>query len=281
MKEKAFCILFSLVFHVTVVFLLIKIVPPVRVFPYRQVAEVRIESPEKMYFPRIAGLSEETGPSEGLPTVQSSEEPVTTVIQGVQQAGSIEPGVVYLKNMTFGRAVEKLDAFRTAPSFDLIPSPRAGEGFSLGIARKNTEADETETEMDLSVYETPALSQVQFDRVLTRKEGRSSGQFAQDELGQPIRYNIAPWVKGVVDKIRNTWIVPPIDESIAIGEVRVRVVFGKKGDLVSMAIMKSSNFEAFDRTALGAIRSSAPFSPLPDDFPSARLEALLVFQFNE
>jgi TonB family protein len=202
---------------------------------------------------------------------------VTTGIQGVQQAGSIEPGVVYLKNMTFGRAVEKLDASRTAPSFDLIPSPRAGKGFSLGIARKSTEADETETEMDLSV----ALSQVQFDRVLTRKEGRSSGQFAQDELGQPIRYNIAPWVKGVVDKIRNTWIVPPIDESIAIGEVRVRVVFGKKGDLVSMAIMKSSNFEAFDRTALGAIRSSAPFSPLPDDFPSARLEALLVFQFNE
>ena len=54
-KEKAFSILVSLVFHVTVVFLLVKIVPPVRVFLYRQVAEVRILSPEKVYYPRIAG----------------------------------------------------------------------------------------------------------------------------------------------------------------------------------------------------------------------------------
>jgi TonB family protein len=280
-KEKAFSILVSLVFHVTVVFFLVKIVPPVRVFLYRQVADVRILSPEKVYYPRIAGLSEETGTSGGLPASRPPEESVTTNIEGVQQPAAVEPGVVYLKNMTFGRAEEKPDASPAAPSFDLIPSPQAGGGFSLQINRKKTEADETETKMDLSVYETPELSQVHFDRVLTRKGGRSSGQFAQDDRGQPIRDNIAPWVKGVVDKIRNTWIVPPIDESIAIGEVRIRVVFGKKGDLVSMAIMKSSNFETFDRTALGAIRSSAPFSPLPDDFPSARLEAFLVFQFNE
>jgi TonB family protein len=199
----------------------------------------------------------------------------------VQQPEAIEPGVVYLKNMTFGRAVEKPDASRTIPSFDLVPSPRAESGFSLGIDRKKAEADETEAEMDLSVFDTPALSQVQFDRILTRKEDGSFGRHAQDEVEQRIRYDIAPWVKGVVDKIRNNWKVPPIDESIAIGEVKLHVVFGKKGELVSMAIMKSSNFETFDRTAMGAIRSSAPFSPLPDDFPSARLEAFLVFQFNE
>jgi protein TonB len=94
-------------------------------------------------------------------------------------------------------------------------------------------------------------------------------------------YDISPWVKEVVDKIRNTWTLPPIDTSIAMGEVKILIIVGKTGNLIAMDIVKSSDFPVFDQTTTAAIRSSAPFPPLPDDFPSERLEAYLVFEFHE
>ena len=285
-KERGISILVSLLFHVVILLLLIKIVPPVRVYLYRQVADVRIVSPERMYLPRIAGLSEETRTPGVLSQSMAYEEPSVPGIEDLPQVEPPEPGVVYLRNLAIGRDTERPDFSRTIPSFDLVPSPKTEGGFSLGIVRKqpgSEEMDEKDIPMDLdfSAYNSPAISSLRFNRVMTRKEGIPSGQFSQTVLGQQEGYDIAPWVKGVVDKIRNNWTLPPIDESLAIGEVKIHVIFGKQGELVSIKIVESSDFQAFDRTAIGAIHSGVPFPPLPDDFPSDRLEAYLVFQFNE
>jgi TonB family protein len=278
-RERGISILVSLLFHVAILFLLIKVVPPVRVYLYRQVAEVRIVSPERMYLPRIAGLSEEIQ-TPGVPSQSFMD------IEDLPQAESPEPGVVYLRNLAIGRDTDRLDFAGMIPSFDLVPSPKTEGGFSLGIGPNQPESYEKDekdisTDLDFSEYNSPALSSLRFNRIMTRKEGIPSGQLNQNVLGLQEGYDIAPWVKGVVDKIRDNWTLPPIDESIAIGEVKIHVIFGNQGELVSMKIVESSNFQAFDRTAIGAIRSGVPFPPLPDDFPSDRLEAYLVFQFNE
>jgi TonB family protein len=214
------------------------------------------------------------------------EEPSVPGIEDLPQEELPEPGVVYLRNLAIGRDTERLDFAGTIPSFDLVPSPKTEGGFSLGIDPKQPESEEMDekdipTDLDFSAYNSPAISSLRFDRVMTRKEGIPSGQFNQTVLGQQEGYDIAPWVKGVVDKIRNNWTLPPIDESLAIGEVKIHVIFGKQGELVSIKIVESSDFQAFDRTAIGAIHSGVPFPPLPDDFPSDRLEAYLIFQFNE
>ena len=276
-KERGMSILVSLLFHAAILFLLIEIVPPVRVYLYRQVAEVRIISPERMYIPRIAGLSEETRISGELSKTETEEMPSVPGIEDRQQMESPEPGVVYLRNLAIGRDTEKSDFSRTKPSFDLVPSPLSEGGFSLGIDRKKPET----AEMDLSEYDSPALSQMRFNRIMTHKGENPPSQLAHEVLNQQEGYDIALWVKGVVDKIRNNWTLPPIDESIAIGDVKIHVIFGKQGELVSLKIVESSDFVAFERAAMGAIRSSVPFPPMPDDFPSGRLEAYLVFQFNE
>ena len=276
-KERGLSILISLSFHVVVLFLMIKLVPPIRIYLYRQVADVRIVEPSAMYLPQIAGLSEAQTP--GMPTSQPSP------VEGlpVQEAVDVPlyepvPGVVYLKNLAIVRDVEQ-----TAQSFDLIPSPKAKGNFSLGISRKKPELEEREVEntrqdLDFSHYSPSALSSLQFNRLITKKGGGVRDTAVSDRL---VGYDITPWVKQVVDKIRNSWTLPPIDASIAIGEVKILIIVGKSGNLISMEIVKASDFPVFDQTTTAAISSSAPFPPLPDDFPLERLEAFLVFEFHE
>ena len=277
-KERGISILVSLLFHVAIFLLLIKVVPPIRVYLYRQVADVRIVSPETMYLPRIAGLSEEIRTSGVSSPSIPYEEPSFPGKEDLPQVEFPEPGIVYLRNLAIGRGTEWQVSSETMPTFDLIPTPRAGGGFSLEIGQKQPESEKM---LDLSAYNLPALSALRFNRNVTGKEGIPTGQLTQNILDQQEGYDIAPWVKGVVDKIRNNWTLPPIDESIAIGEVKIHAIFGKQGALVSVKIVESSDFSAFDRTAIEAILSGVPFPPLPDDFPSDRLEAYLLFQFNE
>jgi TonB family protein len=285
LKERGISILVSLAFHIALLLVLFKIVPPVKVYVYRQVADVRIVSPEGLYLPRIAGISEESSASEA-PRPQSipSGEASSGEEQGVFQEESIEPGVVYLRNLTLGRERERGASSQATPSFDLIPNPKPEGRFTLGIGRERPEGEESESQEitpDFSALNSPALSSLRFNRIVTNKRGDSSGQLSPDSWSQQQGIDIAPWVKGVVDKIRNNWILPPIAEAISIGEVRIHAVFGREGGVLSVKIMDSSDFLAFDRTAIGAIRASAPFPKFPDNFPFEKLEAFLVFQFNE
>ena len=127
-----------------------------------------------------------------------------------------------------------------------------------------------------------ALSSIPFDRIITKKRGEVlTGPIDPDVSNQLGAYDITPWVIQVVDKIRNNWNPPPIDESLALGEVKIRLIIGKEGNLITAEIVEPSNFYVFDQTTTAAIRSSAPFPPLPFEFPSDRLEAFLVFEFHE
>ena len=74
--------------------------------------------------------------------------------------------------------------------------------------------------------------------------------------------------KGNIEKMRGT-------------EMKIYISVKKNGELLDLEIMNSSVLVQFDETALEAVQSSLPFPPLPDEYPYEKLEALLVFQFNE
>ncbi len=279
-KERGISILVSLLFHACIFFLLIKMVPPVRIFLYRQVAEVRILSPATIYLPRITGSSESIRPSE-LPVREKEN------LQPMEP----EAGIVYVQNLNIGGEGEKNkdeQAFLgKVPHFDLIPVSKSQGGFSLGIEPKKSESDDSikknvRKDLNFSLYNSQTLSSLRFNRIMTHKgEKVPSGRLDQNVSSPLEGFDISPWVKEVVDKIRNNWILTPIDESIAVGEVKIFIMIGKQGNLMAMEMVKSSDFLAFDQTTTRAIRSTVPFPPLPDDFPSDRLEAYLVFQFYE
>ena len=278
MKEKGISFLTSLLFHIFVLFVLIRIIPPVRVYVFRLAADVRIVEPGTISFPRIAGITE-TPSSESISSQISSE---NRSLQGTGASQQVElsPGIVYLKNLHMGR----IDT-RTAEDFDLIPSAKSEGKFSLAIGRKAPQYEKKRNKgilatVDFSAFEAPALSSLRFNRVITDKKGitPTGGIEISHQLED---YGLEPWIKQVVDKIRNNWTPVPIDESIAIGKAKIFFVVSKEGNVVDLEIVAPSPFPIFDQTTIQAIRSSAPFPPLPAGFPRKRLEAYLVFEFHE
>jgi hypothetical protein len=280
MKERGISILASVLFHVILLFLLTKLVPSVRIQLFRHAADVRIVDLKTMSFPRIAGLSE--AETSGSQSPQTSPEVLS--VQGTYGLPQIspEPGVVYLKNMNFGRSMEP-----TKLSFDLVPTPQSEGSFSLGIDRKIPGDDlrkekETGEDPDFSKTHAQPLSSFPFDRIITNKRGEDlSGQINPYVFNPSGGNDLTPWVRQVVDKIRNNWNPPPIEESIALGMVKILLIIGKKGNLIAAEIVEPSDFHVFDQTTTAAIRSSVPFPPLPSEFPYERLEAFLVFEFHE
>ncbi len=290
LKERGISLIVSLSFHAALLFFLIKVVPPVRGYLYRSVVDVKIVSPETIYFPRTAGLAE-NNQSFGVPSAGLLPEETDVREAEVERQVNPDTGIVYLRNLEFGRETaeigDPMDFSAAAPLFDLVPSPKSKGGFSLDIGERKSESEDfgekkTQKTPDFSDYTQSALASLRFNRIVTEKEKTEpTGSLTQNMFGQPEGYDITPWVRDVVDKIRNNWNLPPIEESIAMGEVKILIVIGKQGNLVSMEIVEPSDFQTFDRTTVAAIRSSAPFPPLPDDFSSDRLEAYLVFQFDE
>ena len=290
LKERGISLFVSLAFHAILLIFLVKIIPPVRGYLFRNVADVKIVSPETVFIPRIYELFEDTQ-AIGVTSPESSfEDPSAQSLEGASWVDP-DPGIVYLRNLDFGRSLAgirgRINPAEMMPRFDLVPSPRSEGGFSIGIGRKNKESDEAAAkegggDLDLGRYQNSALDSLRFDRVISRNQKNNpSARLSQALIDQTEGYDLIPWVREIVDKIRDNWILPSIDESIAMGEVRVLITIGKQGGLVAMEIVAPSDFPVFDQTTLEAIRSSVPFPALPDDFPSERIEAFLVFQFYE
>lgn len=290
LKERGISLLVSLAFHAILMIFLVKVIPPVRGYLYRNVADVRIMSPEAVFIPRIYGLTEDTqatGASSPDPPIEDTSVQASA---GESQADP-DPGIVYLRNLGIGRSMagirDRMDPTEMIPRFDLVPSPKSEGGFSLRIERRKTESEEIAgkdggKDLNFLRYQNSALDSLRFDQVISRNPKSSpTGQFSQAGIGLPEGYDLTPWVREVVDKIRDNWILPPIDESIALGEVKIFITIGEEGNLLAMGIVAPSDFPVFDQTTLQAIRSSVPFPRLPDDFPTDRIEAYLVFQFHE
>ncbi len=286
MKSRAVSLVISVLFHVVVLFLLIKISPSVRIYSYQEIAEVRIVSPEKIYMPRV-GRFPYTGTVQEIPTEESPAFEEQQLSQNEMGEGQI-----YMSNLSIG---ENLNTVEDEPSilggispFRLNASSGKDSRFTLGTGLKEWEISSTyegrhEDKLDLSSYYSDRLSSMPFNRMKSRRTagGNRAGRRQQSILNSTENYDISPWVKVVVDKIRKNWSVPPIKESLAMGEVRIYITVRKNGELLGLEILNASDLVQFDETAIEAVQSSLPFPHLPEEFPYDVLEALLVFQFNE
>jgi TonB family protein len=255
---------------------------------YQEVAEVRIVSPGKIYLPRMDRYPNVSAVSGILPQEGPGQPPSIVGEEGFSESetGEFQPNLSILKNKD-NTAKDPAFSGWILP-FRLNASSGKSSNFTLRVGGKELEAtDEFEGEskdrLNLSDLYSGGLSSIQFNRIKSRKDirGTRASRLEQSVLDYSENYDISPWVKEVVDKIRNSWSVPPIKESLAMGEVKIYISVSKNGELLSLEIMNSSVFVLFDETALEAVQLSLPFPPLPDGFPYGKLEALLVFQFNE
>lgn len=254
---------------------------------YQEVAEVHIVPAEKIFLPRMDRYLDVSADSEitaqenlgGSPPIVGEEG------FGESESGEFRPNLSILKNKD-NTAGDPAFSGWISP-FRLDASSDKSSDFTLRVGGKEFKAtdkfgDELQKKLNLSSFYPGGYSSIQFNRIKSRKDIRGTrGSPIEPSVSSYENYDISPWVKEVVDRIRNSWSVPPIKESLAMGEVKIYISVSKNGELLSVEIMNSSVLVLFDETALEAIQSSLPFPPLPDGYPYEKLEALLVFQFNE
>jgi TonB family protein len=95
-----------------------------------------------------------------------------------------------------------------------------------------------------------------------------------------MRYDLSPWADEVMNKIQKNWSIAQTGYETSKGEVGISVLITKNGELLAVEIESASKIDVLDQAALDALRLSAPFPPLPADFPNSSLELYFVFQYG-
>ena len=98
-------------------------------------------------------------------------------------------------------------------------------------------------------------------------------------------FNLKPYLKEVVAKMRTTWITlapntvrAPVNEQ---GHVSIEFRLMKDGHIEDVKYHESSGNEGLDRAAYGAIMGSGPMPPLPAEFQCQFVKLRFHFYYNQ
>jgi hypothetical protein len=111
-------------------------------------------------------------------------------------------------------------------------------------------------------------------------DGTSSYALGGDAYFDSRGYDITPWAKRMVYRVKKNWIPPALSEYALKGVVGIYLRIGRDGTIGNIHIRKTSGIRPLDQAAFNAIELSVPLPPLPDDFPNADLPAYLLFYYN-
>ena len=91
--------------------------------------------------------------------------------------------------------------------------------------------------------------------------------------------NLVPWIGRLIAEVRRNWYIP-YAASYEAGHVAIAISVLRSGELAWLQVVIPSGVPGFDNAAVGALRG-AQLLPLPDDYPGADFEIMLVFWYNE
>lgn len=104
--------------------------------------------------------------------------------------------------------------------------------------------------------------------------GGGGGRPGIDAIKEP---DFGPYMRELQRRIKMNWDPPKGNES-----KRVVLLFkiAKDGRLLSCSVFKSSGLQNADMAALNAVKSAAPFRPLPPEFKGANIDIQFTFDYN-
>lgn len=101
------------------------------------------------------------------------------------------------------------------------------------------------------------------------------------EAVSPYSYDINPWAEKVVNAIQAKWVLPELSVMPENRTVALLLQVDRDGQIISLEMTNSTANELLDQAVMSAVKLSAPFPPLPSDFPGKVLEFSLVFTYHE
>jgi len=91
----------------------------------------------------------------------------------------------------------------------------------------------------------------------------------------------APYWLDFKKKLYRVWTVPPVYSRLGLiyGYTIIRVKLNRNGEMLDYKVLKHEGHTALLESSVGAIRSSFPFKPLPDNFPDEFLEITFLLRY--
>lgn len=90
-----------------------------------------------------------------------------------------------------------------------------------------------------------------------------------------------PWAGQVLEKIQKSWSLPGGSGSGWKGEVGIRLMVARDGQVLGADLDAPSKIDLLDQAALKAVAAASPFPALPDAFTPTSLEVYLVFRYGD
>ena len=123
-------------------------------------------------------------------------------------------------------------------------------------------------------------------RTSTQSKNSSSGTNAGGKSGKsPVKgidvdaeFNYPEYLIDLRDKIEKNWRPPTIRKSL---KTRVYFKLAKDGKILRTYVEIRTGNIAFDMASMNAVTKSAPFPPLPDDFPGKEIGIHMDFIFEK
>lgn len=281
-KRRRFALLVSLVVHGVFFTLCILIIVPIKVYIQDEVRFVVVAPSDNLVIPSWDELVSPPGIVTGG---QSQEDPEVLALgsgQGTVQTDlRIEsesqiksPGVgVSFQLPSLGR--KQSEILKDHPFSLSLSSARARD--PLNWEGKNTR----NRDIDFQKYSDIKLTQANAQSFLRSFSGiRFDPSRAREIISRNEEYDLSIWADKVIAVIQQNWFMKPSHLEETEGQVKVSMVVGKKGELMSAKIDGSPSSALLEKSAMAALEMSAPFPALPDAFPGEGLRILLIFSMQ-
>lgn len=150
---------------------------------------------------------------------------------------------------------------RTDPQMAMMQRPRQQPpaGGSLGEALKNLQKYVQNDSFNNQKGQTQEFGPLQFDT-----KGVEFG----------------PWIRRFVSQVRRNWFVPYAAMTMR-GRVVITFNVHRNGQLTDVTVLRPSEIESFNTSAVNALLASNPTTPLPPEYPDDKAFFTVTFFYNE
>ncbi len=89
-----------------------------------------------------------------------------------------------------------------------------------------------------------------------------------------------PWIRRFVSQVRRNWFVPMAAQTMR-GRVVITFNVHRSGTITDITVVRPSEIESFNISAVNALKASNPTTPLPPEYPDDRAFFTVTFFYNE
>ena len=105
------------------------------------------------------------------------------------------------------------------------------------------------------------------------------------EFGPAIQFDtkgveFGPWIRRFVSQVRRNWFVPYAAMSMR-GRVVITFNVHRNGVISDVTVIRPSEIDSFNTSAVNALLASSPTEPLPPEYPDNKAFFTVTFYYNE